>query len=310
MGLASSKAPGEHRSSIDIIKPEKGLLSESMESILSVPEVTQSLPTDWTQWAGAIVGACLVGLSGVLPLWVIPAKVGGSSASSGQDDNLKYLLAFAVGGLLGDVFLHLLPETYQHMIDSGDSGSAGRIGAAVLTGILTFLVLEKVLEISNPETNEELREKENKKIVGYLNLLANCTDNLLHGLAVGTSFLSSFRLGVTTTAAILLHEIPHEFGDFAILLKSGFDRWEAARAQISTALVGLLGALAALAFESSEGLEVLLMYILPFTAGGFLNIALVSVIPELMEEKRPLVALGQLFSMVGGILAMSLLTMM
>merc|ERR1711982_66553 len=156
----------------------------------------------------------------------------------------------------------------------------------------------------------ELREKENKKIVGYLNLLANCTDNLLHGLAVGTSFLSSFRLGVTTTAAILLHEIPHEFGDFAILLKSGFDRWQAARAQISTALVGLLGALAAVAFESSEGLEVLLMYILPFTAGGFLNIALVSVIPELMEEKRPLVALGQLFSMVGGILAMSLLTMM
>ena len=46
---------------------------------------------------------------------MIPAKVGGSSASSGQDDNLKYLLAFAVGGLLGDVFLHLLPETYQHV---------------------------------------------------------------------------------------------------------------------------------------------------------------------------------------------------
>jgi len=294
---------------IDIIKPKKGLLSESMESILSVPEVVQSLPTNWTQWAGAIFGAVLVGLSGVLPLWVIPAKVGGSSASSGQDDNLKYLLAFAVGGLLGDVFLHLLPETYQHMIDSGDSGSAGRIGAAVLTGILTFLVLEKVLEISNPETNEELREKENKKIVGYLNLLANCTDNLLHGLAVGTSFLSSFRLGVTTTAAILLHEIPHEFGDFAILLKSGFDRWEAAKAQISTALVGLLGALLALAFESSNDLETLLMYILPFTAGGFLNIALVSVVPELMEETRPGPALAQFVCVIGGILAMSLLTM-
>jgi len=237
------------------------------------------------------------------------SDVGGSSASSGQDDNLKYLLAFAVGGLLGDVFLHLLPETYQHMIDSGDSGSAGRIGAAVLTGILTFLVLEKILEISNPETNEELREKENKKIVGYLNLLANCTDNLLHGLAVGTSFLSSFRLGVTTTAAILLHEIPHEFGDFAILLKSGFDRWEAAKAQISTALVGLLGALLALAFESSNDLETLLMYILPFTAGGFLNIALVSVVPELMEETRPGPALAQFVCVIGGILAMSLLTM-
>jgi len=280
-----------------------------MEYILSVPEIVYNLPANWTQWIGAIGGAVLVGLTGVLPLWVVPAKVGTDDSGAGESDNLKYLLAFAVGGLLGDVFLHLLPETYQHMINSGDVDGAGRIGTAVLTGILTFLVLEKVLEISNPETNDELREKENKKIVGYLNLLANCTDNLLHGLAVGTSFLSSFRLGVTTTAAILLHEIPHEFGDFAILLKSGFDRWEAAKAQMSTALVGLLGALLALACETSQDLETLLMYILPFTAGGFLNIALVSLVPELMEETRPGPALAQFCCVVGGIVAMSLLTM-
>jgi len=282
----------------------------SMDSVLSDPTLEPSYATDWTQWAGAIVGACLVGLTGVLPLWVIPAKALGTAPSAPTEDNLKYLLAFAVGGLLGDVFLHLLPETYQHVIDSGEEGGLFRIGVATLTGVLAFLVLEKVLEMSNPETNLELREKENKKIVGYLNLLANCTDNLLHGLAVGSSFLSSSRLGITTTAAILLHEIPHEFGDFAILLKSGFDRWEAARAQISTALVGLLGALVALAFESSHDLETLLMYILPFTAGGFLNIALVSVVPELMEEKRPWPAFCQFLCLLAGISAMSLLTMM
>lgn len=281
--------------------------------------------TEWIQWAGAVLGACLVGLTGVLPLFVIPVKcmkgetakgetVKGeasneSSSNETSDDNLKYLLAFAVGGLLGDVFLHLLPETYQHVLDSGEEDGLARVGMATLTGILAFLVLEKVLEMSNPETNPELREKENRKIVGYLNLLANCTDNLLHGLAVGSSFLSSTRLGITTTAAILLHEIPHEFGDFAILLKSGFDRGEAARAQISTALVGLLGALVALAFETSDGLEALLMYILPFTAGGFLNIALVSVVPELMQERRPWPALGQFLSLLAGIMAMSLLTM-
>jgi len=281
-----------------------------MDSVLSDPALEPSFATDWTQWAGAIIGACLVGLTGVLPLWVIPAKALGTAPSAPTEDNLKYLLAFAVGGLLGDVFLHLLPETYQHVIDSGEEGGLFRIGVATLTGVLAFLVLEKVLEMSNPETNLELREKENKKIVGYLNLLANCTDNLLHGLAVGSSFLSSSRLGITTTAAILLHEIPHEFGDFAILLKSGFDRWEAARAQISTALVGLLGALVALAFESSDDLETLLMYILPFTAGGFLNIALVSVVPELMEEKRAWPAFCQFLCLLAGISAMSLLTMM
>lgn len=281
-----------------------------MDTILSDPTLEPTLHTEWTQWLGAVLGAILVGLTGVLPLWVIPAKTStGSATLSLGDDNLKYLLGFAVGGLLGDVFLHLLPETYQHVMDSQEEGGLFRVGTATLTGVLTFLVLEKVLELSNPETNPEVREKGNKKIVGYLNLLANCTDNLLHGLAVGTSFLSSSRLGVTTTAAILLHEIPHEFGDFAILLKSGFDRWEAARAQISTAMVGLLGAVVALAFESSDDLETLLMYILPFTAGGFLNIALVSVVPELMEEKRPWQAFGQFLSVLSGICAMSLLTM-
>ena len=78
-----------------------------------VPDVLTRLPTNWTQWAGAILGSVMVGLTGVLPLVIVPAKIGGSTSVS--DENLKYLLGFAVGGLLGDVFLHLLPETYQHV---------------------------------------------------------------------------------------------------------------------------------------------------------------------------------------------------
>ena len=71
------------------------------------------LPTNWTQWLGAVLGSVLVGLAGVLPLAVVPAsKLGGGA---GAEDGLKYLLGFAAGGLLGDVFLHLLPETYQHV---------------------------------------------------------------------------------------------------------------------------------------------------------------------------------------------------
>ena len=67
------------------------------------------LPTNWTQWLGAVLGSVLVGLAGVLPLAVVPAsKLGGGA---GAEDGLKYLLGFAAGGLLGDVFLHLLPET-------------------------------------------------------------------------------------------------------------------------------------------------------------------------------------------------------
>lgn len=90
----------------------------------------------------------------------------------------------------------------------------------------------------------EKKEKA-KHISGYLNLLANSIDNFTHGLAVGGAFLVSFRLGALTTLAILVHEIPHEVGDFAILLRSGFNRWDAARAQLLTAGGGIFGALVA-----------------------------------------------------------------
>ena len=79
-------------------------------------------------------------------------------------------------------------------------------------------------------------------------------------------------MGLITTFAILIHEIPHEVGDFAILLKSGFSRWEAGKAQIWTASVGMLGALAALSLDSVDSLEARTSWILPFSAGGFLNI--------------------------------------
>ena len=59
------------------------------------------------------------------------------------------------------------------------------------------------------------------QVTGYLNLLANGIDNFTHGLAVAGSFLVSTRVGLLTTAAILLHEIPHEVADFAILLRAG-----------------------------------------------------------------------------------------
>lgn len=91
-----------------------------------------------------------------------------------------------------------------------------------------------------------------KHITGYLNLVANIIDNFTHGLAVGGSFLVSFRLGVLTTFAILIHEIPHEVGDFAILLRSGFNRWDAARAQLLTATGGIFGAMFAVCFSGGE----------------------------------------------------------
>lgn len=143
---------------------------------------------------------------------------------------------------------------------------------------------------------------------GYLNLLANCIDNFTHGLAVSGSFLVSKKVGFLTTFAILLHEIPHEVGDFAILLRAGFDRWSAARMQLSTALVGVLGAFFALCAQSPKGTENASSWILPFTSGGFLYIALVNVVPDLLEESSFRHSLMQVLLIFCGVAVMALLS--
>ena len=106
-----------------------------------------------------------------------------------------------------------------HLITIFLSGRNLSTGLWLIFGIIAFLCIEKVF---NQSFNNQ--EKKSKKITGYLNLLANCIDNFIHGLAVASSFLTSLKLGMTTVFAILVHEIPHEVGDFVILMNSGFTR--------------------------------------------------------------------------------------
>uniref|UniRef100_A0A2I3MJ37 Zinc transporter ZIP13 n=3 Tax=Cercopithecinae TaxID=9528 RepID=A0A2I3MJ37_PAPAN len=191
-------------------------------------------------WICSLLGSLMVGLSGVFPLLVIPLEMGTMLRSEAGAWRLKQLLSFALGGLLGNVFLHLLPEAWAYTCSAGPGGEGQslqqqqQLGLWVIAGILTFLALEKMFLDSKAERTSQ--------VSGYLNLLANTIDNFTHGLAVAASFLVSKKIGLLTTMAILLHEIPHEVGDFAILLRAGFDRWSAAKLQLSTALGGLLGA--------------------------------------------------------------------
>ncbi|XP_034868701.1 zinc transporter ZIP13 isoform X4 [Mirounga leonina] len=208
-------------------------------------------------WICSLLGSLMVGLSGVFPLLVIPLEMGTMLRSEAGARRLKQLLSFALGGLLGNVFLHLLPEAWAYTCSASPvlppAGGEGQslqqqqqLGLWVIAGFLTFLALEKMLQDS--------KEKEGtSQVSGYLNLLANTIDNFTHGLAVAASFLVSKKIGLLTTMAILLHEIPHEVGDFAILLRAGFDRWSAAKLQLSTALGGLLGACFAICTQSPKG---------------------------------------------------------
>lgn len=110
---------------------------------------------------------------------------------------------------------------------------------------------------------------------------------------------------------ILVHEIPHEVGDFAILLRSGFNRWDAAKAQLLTAGAGLLGALVAIGGSgATTAMEARTSWIMPFTAGGFLHIALVTVLPDLLHEPNPIESLKQFAALTLGIVVMGVMTVM
>lgn len=188
------------------------------------------------------------------------------------------------------------------------------VGLWVLAGITTFLIVEKIVRIlkgghghshSKPKatendvknkpkknetkTNKKTDEKEeikDIKVSGYLNLAADFSHNFTDGLAIGSSYLAGNTIGIVTTITILLHEVPHEIGDFAILLQSGVSRKNAMLLQLTTALGALAGTAVSLCLQNSEDLMAT-SWILPFTAGGFIYIALVSVIPELLEEEKP-----------------------
>jgi len=142
-----------------------------------------------------------------------------------------------------------------------------------------------------------------------MNLTANIMDNFTHGLAVGGSFLVNIRFGVLTTFAILVHEIPHEISDFAILLRADFDRWSAIKAQLFTAVGGIVGATVALATQGVD-IDQKAAWILPFTAGGFLHIALVQVLPDILKERRLVESIKQLLLIAAGIFTMGLINVM
>ncbi|XP_043938830.1 zinc transporter ZIP13 isoform X2 [Protopterus annectens] len=262
-------------------------------------------------WICSVIGSLLVAMSGVFPLLVIPIKAGAALKSEEGSQRLKLLLSFAIGGLLGDVFLHLLPEAWAYSCSAATGGTQSSqqqklLGLWVVIGIVTFLVLEKAFTKNNVELVKE--RKPTPSISGYLNLLANCIDNFTHGLAVAGSFLVSKKVGCLTTMAILLHEIPHEVGDFAILLRAGFDRWSAAKMQIATALGGVLGACFAMCSQSPKGAGDTVAWILPFTSGGFIYIALVNVVPDLLQERSLWNSVRQTLLLCTGIAVMYLLS--
>ncbi|XP_050306606.1 protein catecholamines up [Anthonomus grandis grandis] len=294
-------------------------------------KVKQQLDTSEI-WLYAMGSTLLISAAPVVILLFVPLDNTDKDAPL-----LKIMLAFASGGLLGDAFLHLIPHAAlavaenqeAHSHSHSHSHGAGHddehvhdmsVGLWVLAGIVAFLVVEKGVRIikgshghshtAKTPKNDKTKKNDKKspssaediKVAGYLNLAADFSHNFTDGLAIGSSYMAGNTVGIVTTITILLHEVPHEIGDFAILLQSGVCRRNAMLLQFTTALGALAGTAISLLAQNNAG-ALAASWILPFTAGGFIYIALVSVIPELLDEEKPSVkqTLLQILFMLFGV---------
>ncbi|PAA82661.1 hypothetical protein BOX15_Mlig026714g1 [Macrostomum lignano] len=247
-----------------------------------------------------IVSSLIVGLCGIFPLLIIPTELTEHLQSKAGSRKLHRLLSFGIGSMLGDVFLHLLPEAYAQS-NSAEHPVVNWVGVWTIVGVLSFLIIEKLLVFADlgggctdsgssikvngaPASDSEDETATAVQVEGYLNLFANFVDNLTHGLAVGSSYAVSVKVGLVTTFCILVHEVPHEISDFAILLRAGFHKWRAAKAQLLTASGSLFGALFAFTMGQSSSVSVSVSVVLPFTSGGFLYLALASLTPPILAE--------------------------
>ena len=216
----------------------------------------------------------------------------------------KFFVSFAVGALLGDAFIHLIPET----LGVGSSrGAQIRQTAWILGGMLVFFLIEKFLRHEPRALHKHFsgRAGATRPEVAAINVLGDTVHNFIDGVLIGASYLTSTPLGVSTTLAVLLHEIPHELSDFAILVHSGLPMRKAVWVNLASASVAILGTSTVLVVGPFGG-RALLSALLAATAGGFVYLAAADLIPELQRDRSLKGSLAQVGLMIGGVGVMAL----
>lgn len=209
---------------------------------------------------------------------------------------LLYLVSLSAGALLGDAFIHLLPEV------AGEIGFGITVSFSILFGILSFFVIEKMLHWHHyhyPHSDVNMHP------LAVTNLVGDGFHNLIDGIIIASSYMVNFPTGFATTLAVMLHEIPQEIGDFGVLLHAGLSKRKAIFYNFLTALTAILGVL--LTYLISGQVTGLTNFLVPFAAGGFIYIAGSDLIPEIHKEARTKESFFQLISLVFGMLLMYLL---
>ncbi len=239
----------------------------------------------WVYTILSVVAVSLVALSGIFLLTINRRY---------QDSVVFALVSFAVGSMIGNVLFELLPESYEAI------GDFVTIGWLVVLGLVIFFIIENVHMFHK----HHLPKKKSLKSLGYMNLLADGIHNFTDGILIAVSWMISYEVGLSTTIAIFIHELPQELSDYGILIKAGFSKSKALLYNLLSAASAILGAvLALLVGQSIEGFAV---YLLPVAAGCFIYLSLFSLLPLIVKGNSLRKTLMQILIIVAGVVLMYL----
>jgi len=201
-------------------------------------------------------------------------------------------IGFSAGALIGSAFLHILPEALE-------KANSTTVFYYLILGLTLFFLLERYLHWRHCHDKDC-----NIHAFTYLNLFGEAFHNFIDGIAIAASFVISFKLGLATTLAIILHEIPKELGNFGVLIYGGFSRNKALLYNFISAMAAIIGAL--IGYFISDLAHGFSDFIMPLTAGGFIYIATSDLIPEIHKEKNQRKATLAFIAFLFGVVFMAL----
>ena len=239
-------------------------------------------------WAiGASIVVSLISLIGIVTLLFKEKRL---------NEILIPLIGFSAGGLIGGAFLHLLPEALEQT-------ESHAVFSYLILGFISFFILEKYLHWRHCHNGICTVHT-----FTYLNLIGDAVHNFTDGLVIGASFLVSINFGLITTLMIILHEIPQEIGDFGVLVYGGFTKFKALYFNFLIALTCVLGAI--VGYFISVNVKDFSVFLLPFTAGGFIYIGACDLVPELHKQSDLKKSASSMFAFLCGIIFILLARMM
>jgi len=184
---------------------------------------------------------------------------------------MHYFISFAAAALLSSAFLDLIPESIEII--------GNHVSLFILMGILLFFLVERFIHWHHCGKSEC-----HKKPAGTLNLIGDAIHNFIDGIIIAGAFMLNLQTGILTALTVIIHEIPQEFGDFTVLIHSGYNKIEALKLNFYIALFSVLGGV--IGYFTFSKIQILIPYITSIAAGGFIYLALSDIVPEIHKHNH------------------------